>query len=181
MNTEDQEILDALAVVPDLRISFMQEEDFDRVRQIDRLSGTSPMPPEMLRKFSAGGDRPEMADVAVRGGVVAGYSMYEVTPDLVFLSRLAVHPEYRRSGVGKKLVNHLMKRLDVERPVIRAIVSETSIDACNFLARCGFKADFRVSDSHPAGEGLAFHRFKRLPVFSMQELGHGKYVQKQAG
>lgn len=81
------------------------------------------------------------AMVAEAGGGVVGHVVYEVGPDRVHLLGLAVRPDARRRGVGRRLVRHMTDRLNPSaRTVLQADVPEGALDVQLFLRRLGFRA-----------------------------------------
>lgn len=80
--------------------------------------------------------------VAERGGRVAGFAIYQVAAlDEFQLLNLAVHPDCRRKGVGRALVNKLKDGLRPGgRDRIVFEVRESNLPACQFFRSLEFKA-----------------------------------------
>jgi ribosomal-protein-alanine N-acetyltransferase len=79
--------------------------------------------------------------VAERGDKVLGYMVYELHTSSLRLLTLAVHPMYRRQGVGRHLLATLTAKLSSHwRRALVADVSERNLRAQRFLAACGLRA-----------------------------------------
>lgn len=79
--------------------------------------------------------------VAVLKGYVVGYMFYELHPGLINLTQIAVDPIYRRTGIGKQLLDNLKSKLSLlRRNRIYVDVSEYNLDAQLWLRDSGFKA-----------------------------------------
>ncbi len=68
-----------------------------------------------------------------------GEWMSTYKPMLTIL-RFAVHPGFRRSGVGQKMVEKLLAKTTRRRPKISVLCRETNLDACFFWRSMGFHA-----------------------------------------
>jgi len=66
-------------------------------------------------------------------GIIVVDKKAGATPEIV---GIAVGPEYRKQGVGKRLIIYACKALDT-----REIMVETDDDAVAFYRRCGFEAE----------------------------------------
>jgi len=105
-------------------------------------------------------DSSECCSVLLRG-VVVGYMVYEVRPEALSLVRLAVHPAYRRRGIGSHLVDRLFVRCGTHRRSrIAVVVHEEHLSAQQFLRACGFLAveferEYRVGVNVIRFEGRA--------------------------
>lgn len=73
---------------------------------------------------------------------VVGWMLYRVDrPRRIVLSRLAVHPDYRRLGIGLALSSKVRERLHPDRrPRATARVADTNLDAHLFLRAAGWRA-----------------------------------------
>lgn len=71
--------------------------------------------------------------------VVVGYMIYEIRKKSIDLLGIAVHPKYRRSGVGGALVNRLISKLVCgRRSRIMVLVRDSNLEAQLFLRNMGF-------------------------------------------
>jgi [ribosomal protein S18]-alanine N-acetyltransferase len=76
-----------------------------------------------------------VALVACDPGVV-GYLVTAAAGDVVDLQRVAVHPEHRRRGVARALLDAAVRKADAERMLLE--VSELNQAALSFYAAEGF-------------------------------------------
>lgn len=73
--------------------------------------------------------------------IVAGFMIYELHRTRLHLLSLAVHPAYRRRGVGTALTNKLIGKLSFQRRRrILLEVRETNLPAQQFFRRQEFRA-----------------------------------------
>lgn len=94
---------DKLEIVP------MTEVALDAILAIERQSFPDPWP----RRFFAeeiSRREPAYARVAKLDGEVVGYLVAWFVVDEIHLGNLAVHPDYRRRGIARHLVEHLLER-----------------------------------------------------------------------
>lgn len=72
---------------------------------------------------------------------VAGVILYELHKDRLHVVRFAVHPRYRRQGVGRQLIQKLRGKLNAQRRSrLTLLVRETDLDTQRFLRAVGAKA-----------------------------------------
>lgn len=73
---------------------------------------------------------------------ILGFMIYELNKSSLRLLSMAVHPDYRRQGIGRVMIDKLRQRLDVQRrSMLETEVRETNLDAQLFLRRLGFRAE----------------------------------------
>ena len=79
--------------------------------------------------------------VAEQGEKVVGFMIYELHKAKLHILNFAVHPGYRRSGVGSQMVQKLISKLSSHRRTrITLEVRETNLGAQLFFSRQSFKA-----------------------------------------
>jgi len=88
-------------------IEPMVEADLDDVDAIERHSFKSPWPrqvfvDELAREWAR-------VDVAREAGRVVGFCNYWLVKDEVHLLAIATHPDRRRAGIGRRLMDHLLE------------------------------------------------------------------------
>jgi ribosomal-protein-alanine N-acetyltransferase len=79
--------------------------------------------------------------VAEQGEKVVGFMIYELHKAKLHILNFAVHPSWRRSGVGNQMVLKLISKLSSHRRTrITLEVRETNLPAQLFFQKQGFKA-----------------------------------------
>lgn len=79
--------------------------------------------------------------VAELGETVVGYMIYELHEGRLHLHNLAVHPDWRRRGVGRCLMAKLASKLSSHhRTRITLRCRESNLQDQQFFAACGFRA-----------------------------------------
>jgi len=84
--------------------------------------------------------RARIGSAAEIGGRVVAFCVYELRERELGILRLAVHPRWRRRGVGGLVVAWLARKLSGHRRTsIEALVPERMLEAQLFLRSCGFR------------------------------------------
>ena len=78
--------------------------------------------------------------VAERSGLVVAFAVYEFDGPRISLSRLAVHPSFRREGIGRQLLDTLTAKAADHERTLNLWVRETNLDAQLWLRACGVEA-----------------------------------------
>ena len=77
-------------------------------------------------------------------GRVVGFVLYELQKDRLRIDRMAIHPDFRRSGYGTAIIDRLKGKLSQQRrQVLFADVSDRDLTAHLFLKSCGLRAVVR--------------------------------------
>src|SRR5258707_8596641 len=91
--------------------------------------------------------------VAEQGGWVVGFMFYGLHKQKLHTPNFAVHPQYRRYGVGGQMVSKLISKLSSHRRTkITLEVRETNLPAQLFFRSQGFRA-MRVMRSYYEDSG----------------------------
>ena len=78
--------------------------------------------------------------VAFSDGKIAGYIGSHNILGEVYITNVAVFPEYRRSGVGKALVKFLIDSVKAENAEFVTLeVRKSNLNAISLYEKCGFK------------------------------------------
>lgn len=95
---------------------------------------------------------------------ILGFLVYELLDDKLHILNMAVHPAYRRRGVGRQLVNRIIAKLSHHRRNrITLGVRETNLGAQLFFRSCGFRAVKVLRAHYPDTDEDAYWFEYRLP------------------
>jgi ribosomal-protein-alanine N-acetyltransferase len=124
-------------MLPMTKIRWLTKRDQDEVLDISKLSFEYPMPrAELLAKLRR---RNCIAMVAEDDhGRVSGYMIYCLERRTMTLEELAVHPDDRRQGVGRLMMEKLQSKLLGKRVKIVTMVRESNLNAQLFFKSMGF-------------------------------------------
>ncbi|WP_165251276.1 GNAT family N-acetyltransferase [Paludisphaera soli] len=138
-----------------LHIRWMIRRDLPAVLAIDAGLREPWTEDEFLRRLR---ERNCIGLVAERGDEVVGFAIYRLRPGCLQVNRLAVHPEHRRRGVGRKILEKLRGKVDGDRRRFLSMwVRESDADAVRFLAAMGLRARLeRDIYSDPDEDAYAF-------------------------
>ncbi len=92
-----------MALTAAVRVAAMTVDDIAAVLEIERASFTTPWPPEAFQQ-EVRHNRLARYVVARQGSVVVGYAGLWLMVDEGHITTFAVHPEWRRQGVGRRLL-----------------------------------------------------------------------------
>ena len=120
-----------------LLIEPMRPSDLDEVDAIERHSFKTPWPAQVfLDELARDWAR---VDVAREGGKIVGFCNYWLVKDEVHLLAIATHPDRRRHGVGRRMMDH---RLALARArsarLITLEVRKSNTPAIALYERLGF-------------------------------------------
>ncbi|GER92563.1 ribosomal-protein-alanine N-acetyltransferase [hot springs metagenome] len=93
-------------------IREMYIEDIPEVVSIERLSFSMPWSETSFRSEIY--SRYSITRVAELNGIVVGYICVKHVADECHLLNLAVHPDYRRRGIAKVLLDNMIRELKIE-------------------------------------------------------------------
>ena len=115
----------------------MRPDDLDAVDEIERHSFKTPWPAQVFAEELA--REWARVDVARERGRVVGFVDYWLVQDEVHLLAIATHPDMRRKGVARRLLDHL---LDLSRARNSALVTlevrRSNVPAIGLYERAGF-------------------------------------------
>jgi ribosomal-protein-alanine N-acetyltransferase len=102
--------------------------------------------------------------VAEHNERVVGFMIYELHRNRLHVLNFAVHPDYRRRGIGAQMMNKLVAKLSPQRRTrIQLEVRETNLPAQLFFKNLGFRAISLLRDFYedsPEDAYLMQFRFK---------------------
>lgn len=128
----------------DFKVRFMENQDFDRVIEIDYTSGGdySWSPDDLFREWK----NPSMSGTGV--GIVAidnddfplGFCIYELSGEFYEMKHLVVDKSFQRQGIGTSMINKMKEKLNDRRYILSFNVPESNLSFQLFLKKMGFKA-----------------------------------------
>ncbi|MEM0120642.1 MAG: ribosomal protein S18-alanine N-acetyltransferase [Thermoprotei archaeon] len=132
-----------------------REGDLGSILEIERLSFDSPYGKEVFRRVMT---NPTifLVGVADNGLVVAYILALAVRPEIHVLS-VAVHPEWRRKGLGKTLLQEVIQeacRLGATRIVLEVDVENTGAQL--LYTSLGFRSGGTLKHYYPNGHNAIF-------------------------
>lgn len=129
----------------DISIRWLIRVDMPEVLEIDRQSFSRTWDEE--RFISHLKQRNNIGMVARADRAIVGFMIYELCPKELTLHRIAVHPNHRREGVGRALIEKLTGKLSIDkRTRIETLVPEDSLSSQLFFRDMGFRATCIVED-----------------------------------
>jgi len=123
-----------------LHVRWTVRVDYPALAELDRLCfPVAPWDEKDLRdEFIASNRIGQTAELYER---TVGWVLYELSKTRIEIVRLAVHPDFRRQGVGASLVARLQSKLSpCRRRALAVDVRETNLDALLFFKAQGFRA-----------------------------------------
>lgn len=102
---------------------------------------------------------------------LAGYLFYDVAKDHYQILSINVDKKFQRKGVGTKLVETLISRLNdsYHKNTITASVRETNVTACLFFNNLKFNAVEIIKDAYTSVHEDAYVMKYRIPIQELME------------
>ena len=123
----------------DILIRWMIDRDLPQIVPIEESSFEFPLSYEELYAFKW--QRNIVPLVAEIGDRIVAYMFYELHKSYFGVPSVAVHPDFRRQGIGRKMVTRLINRIPkTRRRKIKLEIRETNVPAQLFYANLGFRA-----------------------------------------
>ena len=138
-----------------LRIEKCDIQDIQDVQEIENVSFNEPYPYsvflDLLRQC------PQAFLVAKEGKRVVGYCVCARAerPDTIILASIAVHPSFRRTGIGRKLLVEVIDKVRHEIPKIKRLTLQVRTDnyaAIKLYEGMGFDAAVVIRDYYGNGK-----------------------------
>lgn len=121
----------------DLVVRDFSETDLLRISEIESLSINPPWSYKAICDFSE--CQTSRILVADFSGTIAGYITYSVVLDEVQIANVAVHPDFRRCGIGEKLLTKLYNNSkESNMCLITLEVRQSNTPAINLYTKCGY-------------------------------------------
>ncbi len=131
----------------ELNVRRMMRNDIDKVLELDRKIGVgkSTISYRDLVDTDPGGPL-DFSCVCEYRGIFVGFVLARLSylgiplVGTCVIEGIATDPEYRKLGIGSKLVNNLLDRCYTEGvPKTRALIDESDVDLVQFFQRLSFK------------------------------------------
>jgi ribosomal-protein-alanine N-acetyltransferase len=121
-------------------IRWMIDRDLHQIVPIEQSSFEFPWSYEEL--YACKWQRNIVPLVAEIGDLIVAYMFYELHKSYFGVPSIAVHPDFRRQGIGRKMVTRLINRIPKtrRRRRIKLEVRETNVPAQLFYSNLGFRA-----------------------------------------
>lgn len=121
----------------DIIISHHTKDDLEEIAEIERVSINPPWSFKAICDFAECNTSRIL--VAKIDNIVVGYITYSVVLDEVQIANIATHPDYRRRGIGEKLLVHLYDESMAENMfVITLEVRNSNAPAICLYEKCGY-------------------------------------------
>ena len=112
---------------------------------------------------------------------VVGFMIYELHRNRLHVLNFAVHPDFRRRGVGSQMIRKLVSKLSPQRRSrIMLEVRETNLDAQLFFRDLGFRAVSLLRDFYEdTTEDAYLMQFRYTAAAA--EVAEGEQIRRMAG
>jgi ribosomal-protein-alanine N-acetyltransferase len=143
-----------------VHVRWMIRRDMPEVLGIEQASFDHPWcEEEFLRVLR---QRNCIGMVAEQGERIVGFMVYELHRNRIHVLDFAVHPEFRRQGVGRQMIAKLVGKLSAQRRNrIALMIRETNVPAQFFYKSMGFRAVEVVrehfADTGEDAYGMLYH------------------------
>ncbi len=122
-----------------VQIRWMIRRDMPEVAWIEHLSHEFPWCEEEFVRCLR--QRNCIGMVAEYHERIVGFLVYELLNTRLHILNMAVHPDFRRRGIGRQLIEKIITKLSHHRrDKITLEVRETNLGAQLFFRACGFRA-----------------------------------------
>lgn len=146
----------------EIKIRPMSNKDILAVVEIDKKSYAHPWGvSEFFREVNY--NRFGRYFVVELNDIVVGYIGSWFLSDLIHITTIAVHPDYRRKGIGGKLMNYMLdlgKKEKYKTCVLEVRVSNEK--AINLYKKLGFKIDKIKKEYYPDNKEDAYYMVKDI-------------------
>lgn len=118
--------------------------------------------------------------VAEHDRKIVGYMIYELYPRSLDLLNFVVAPAWRRTTVGKQMMNHLTRKLGPRRNALTVTVRETNLPAQLFLRSHEFQCVSVIKDYYAeTNEDAYWFRYRLHEESQIAQQSHGDLSSTQ--
>jgi ribosomal-protein-alanine N-acetyltransferase len=128
-------------------------DDLEGIMEIERASFAAPWPKSCIQEEIENVAECSRLDVAERDGIIAGFMNYWHVEDERHLLNFAVHPRYRRGGVGKAMLACLLDAARADRARLVLLEVRFSNTAARSLYRSAGFQDFDLRKRYYSDNG----------------------------
>jgi [ribosomal protein S18]-alanine N-acetyltransferase len=150
-----------------MKIRWCVRSDVDEVTEIERLSFEFPYTKQEIVTLLK---QPTVIGLVCEiDGEIAGYIIYDLATTSLIIHVIAVHPKYRRSGIGTALIERLKWKLTGRRVKLEVLVRESNLSALAFFKSNGLIASGLIRKPYPEqtcddGVMMAFRESQPLDI-----------------
>lgn len=134
-----------------VKVRRCKEEDLEEVYKIECASFKFPYPSKFFYDYLD-----KLFFVLEKNGRIVGYVIADEKRNIIM--SIAIHPEYRRKGYGRTLLEHVLRLLKGE---VILQVRKSNVGAIKFYEKLGFKKKEEIKNYYIDGED-AFLMSKKL-------------------
>ena len=121
----------------------MTLDDIPAVVELDSISFTLPWPERSFR-FELTDNTASRCWVYVQDDKIVGMIVAWLLVDEIHIATISTHPDYRRQGIGRKLLTHALRYMSKEGAVTSFLeVRETNLAAQEMYREFGYEATGR--------------------------------------
>lgn len=143
-----------ISTSPENEINFTirkcRVEDLDQILEIEKTSFPNPYDRSLFTHFLTEGASGFL--VAEKEGRIIGYLIFTNQRKLGTIVSIAVSPEYRRRGVGRRLLGAALNQLSSKANIVELQVSAKNEDAIEFYRKFSFRQTAILRMYYPNGE-----------------------------
>ena len=122
-----------------VNVRWMVRRDFSQVLAIEETCFEFPWTEEEFRQCLQ--ERNCLGMVAEHEGRVVGFIVYETPKNRIFVTNIAVAPEFQRHGIARQMIQKLVsKMIHQQRHKVAISIRETNLPALLCFRALGFRA-----------------------------------------
>jgi len=140
-------------------MSKISQKIFSEILEIDQKSFKYSLTPKTLGSYFS---KFHLLTIRKNKKTIA-YAFHQIKKDRIFINRIAVSPDFRRKGIGTKIMNKIIKKAKaLKLTKIRLYTRISNVRAITFYQKFNFKKNKKIEKYYPRGERSAFVLEKKL-------------------